>query len=201
MAKKKVHAPRKDAAKAAKKKTRKGAGRARPKAAVRASSPAAVKAAAVANFAWVHQMLDGLLDSVPSDKLTFQPAPTDNHALWTIGHLATAYSWFASLIDGKHATLPDTYNALFGYKSVPVGDASIYPHVAEIKRHYTAAYKRLTDAIAALKPTDMNKPTVAESHGFASSRLDAIHKAAWHDGWHSGQISSIRRALSLPPMM
>ncbi|MCC6320456.1 MAG: DinB family protein [Phycisphaerales bacterium] len=200
MAKKKVHAARRPAARSAKKKPA-SAGRSRPKAKSAPSSPAAVKQTAAALLKWVHGTTDALIAGIPADRATYQPSPRDNHLLWTIGHLATAYSWFASLIDGKMAALPESYDKLFGYKSAPVADAGVYPLLAEVKKHYDAAYGRLYEAVAALKPADLYKPPAAESHGFASSRLDVIHKTIWHDGWHSGQLSSIRRALGLPPMM
>lgn len=201
MAKKKVHAARKEVGKGGKKKSRKGARRARPKSPLHAASPAAVKRAAIEYLEWVHGMLVASLDSVPESKATFQASPSDNHAHWTYGHLVTAYLWFASLIDGKSTAAPANYDKLFGMKSTPQPDAGAYPALAEVKRECAAAYKRFADAVAAMKPADMNKPTMAESHGFAKSRLDVVYKAAWHDGWHNGQISTVRRALGLPPMM
>jgi hypothetical protein len=201
MAKKKVHAARKNSGKGTKKKVRKSAGRPRAKASAPAASPAAAKVSAVALMNWVHSTTEALINGIPADKATFQTSPTDNHLLWTIGHLATAYSWFASLIDGKTASLPESYDKLFGYKSTPSADLSGYPSLEEVRKSYAAAYQRFNDAVTGLKPADLHKPTAADAHGFANSRLDVIHKTVWHEGWHCGQLSSLRRALGLPPMM
>jgi hypothetical protein len=195
MAKKKVHAARKAAGKTSKKK--KVSKSARAKAAT--GSPA--KAVAAANLKWVHDLLDKLVATFPEDKATFQTAGTDNHLMWTLGHLAVTYSWLASLVDGKAFTLPESYNALFGYQSKPTGDASTYPPIAEVKKNCAAAFGRLTDAIAKISGADLEKPTASDSFGFAKTRHEAILRAAWHDGCHSGQISSLRRALGLPSVM
>lgn len=200
MAKKKVHAARKSAGKSTKK-SPKSAGRSRVKVGAPANSPAAVKAAAVALLTWVHGTTEALVKSIPTDKSTFQPSACDNHMLWTVGHLASAYSWFASLIDGKTAPIPDSFDKLFGSKSKPCDDCAAYPPLDEVRKVYSAAYQRLADAVSGLKPADLHKPPAAEAHGFATSRLDAVYKAVWHEGWHSGQLSSLRRALGLPPMM
>ena len=52
-----------------------------------------------------------------------------------------------------------------------------------------------------LRPADMLKATVTDSHGFAKTRMDVLIRAAWHEGWHSGQLGSLRRALGLPTIM
>jgi hypothetical protein len=44
-------------------------------------------------------------------------------------------------------------------------------------------------------------PCVGDSHGLASNRIEVIDRNAWHEGWHSGQLSSLRKALGLPGIM
>lgn len=147
------------------------------------------------NFA--HGSTTALLADWPEDKLTFQPSPTDNHALWTIGHLAATYQWFATLLDGTRAPLPDNYNALFGTGSKPVADPAAYPPAAEVRAQFDRAYQRFVDLAARIRPADAAKPTIGDSHGFCRDRADVLDKAAWHEGWHAGQLSSLRRALGL----
>ena len=195
MGKKKVHAARRSPAKSAKKKSRAKSGRAKP------ADAGPLKATAVANMRWVHTTLDKLIDTFPEDQALRQPVPTDNHLLWTIGHLAVTYSWLVSLLEGKMFELPGTYNALFGYGSKPGSDAAAYPPIAEAKRNYTAAYTRFLAAANKLTAHDLDKPPAADSFGFAKTRHEVLLRAAWHDGWHSGQLSSLRRALGLPSVM
>lgn len=150
---------------------------------------------------WTHGMTTAILSDWPLDRITFQCSSNDNHALWTIGHLATTYSWLASLLDGHMTPLPDSYNPLFGMGSKPVADATLYPPMGEVRQHFDSTYARFADLAAKIKPADARKPTVGNSHGFAKDRADVLDKAAWHEGWHSGQLSTLRRALGLKGLM
>lgn len=157
------------------------------------------RALAVLDFS--HGLTLGLLKDVPADKLTHQPSPTDNHFVWTFGHLATTYSWLQSLVDGTMHPLPDSYNGLFGMGSKPTSDAKAYPSFAEVKKHNDEAYAALVAAVKKQSDNELLRPTAAESHGFASDRLDAVAKGAWHEGWHAGQLANVRKALGIKNLM
>lgn len=165
-----------------------------------AAGPSA-KARALDLLQWVHGMTNLLIDGVPESASTFQTSPADNHVLWNIGHLATSYAWFTSLINGRAVELPEGYMQLFGYQSKPNPDRSVYPPLEEVRRAYSAAFKQLASTVESQSDAELAMPTKTDSGGFAKDRLDAIYKAAWHDGWHGGQISTIRRALALPSVM
>ncbi len=150
---------------------------------------------------WTHAMTTALLADWPLEKLTYQSSPGDNHALWTMGHLATTYSWFASLLDGHMTPLPENYNLLFGTGSKPVDDPMAYPPMGEVRHHFDATYARFAELASQLKASDALKPTVGNAHGFCKDRADVFVKAAWHEGWHSGQLSTLRRALGLKTIM
>lgn len=194
MAKKKVHVSRKAAGKPGKKKSVNKPARKRSPASER-------KPAAGAHLAWVHAMFEKVLDGFPEDKATFQPSPTDNHLAWTLGHMTTAYAWFATLLGARMMTLPERYTTLFGPGAKPTPDPAAYPPLAELRANFKAAFGHFTDAVKKQSPADLNKPPAAESHGFGKTRQDVILLTAWHDGWHSGQVSSLRRALGLPSVM
>jgi hypothetical protein len=150
---------------------------------------------------WTHALTTMLLADWPHDKLTHQSSQYDNHALWTMGHLSTTYSWLASLLDGHMTPLPESYNTLFGMGSKPGADASIYPPMGEVRHNFDSTYQRFIDLASKINPADAHKPTVANSHGFAKDRVDVLVKAAWHEGWHSGQLSTLRRCLGLKGVM
>ncbi|HZW07644.1 MAG TPA: hypothetical protein VFF65_11015, partial [Phycisphaerales bacterium] len=81
---------------------------------------------------FAHGMIDKMLESIPADKSLHQPHPSSNHVLWTLGHLAATYAWFATTIDAKAGErapfkLPASYGTLFGMGSKPTCDASACP--------------------------------------------------------------------------
>lgn len=159
------------------------------------------KQSALASLRFARTINDKLVSDFPPAKATFQPAPTDNHLVWNLGHLAISNAWIRGLIDGKKADLPESYNDLFGGKSKPTSDPKAYPSFAEVKKHNDVQFKELVAAIEKLPDADINSPCTSDTGGFAKTKLEAIERAAWHEGWHGGQISSLRRALGLPPAM
>lgn len=145
-------------------------------------------------------MLNSLLETIPPDKRTFQPCPTDNHVLWVLGHMPLGYGYFAMILGGTVTGVPETYNALFGPGSKPSGDPSAYPPYAELKRVFDSTYEQFMAIVEKMPESDLSKPPAIEAD-WLSDRLAALHAVVWHEGWHGGQIASVRRALGLPGVM
>ncbi|MGD9690465.1 MAG: DinB family protein [Phycisphaerales bacterium] len=178
----------------------KPAGRAGTTKAAKASVGADAKEAAIEAMTFAHTMVVNVCN-VPAESLTHQGHAHENHALWTLGHLAGAYDWFAGMLDGEPSRTPAHFQEPFGGKSAPVRDATKYPPLAEVKSVFDASWARLLRAAKGTSAGDLRKATRTDSMGFAPSRLVALHRVAWHDGWHAGQVSTIRRSLGLPSVM
>lgn len=153
------------------------------------------RAIAAAGFA--RATTDALLADFPEDRLLYQSAPGANHALWTIGHLAAATVYFRSLLDGSIDGVPTSYLKLFGYGSTPLTDRAAYPPVDELRRHRDSAFAAFVRVASDLPPSELLGPPAQKAEGLADDKLAAIERLAWHEGWHSGQISGIRRALGM----
>lgn len=149
------------------------------------------------NFA--HGLLNKMIDSVPADKGCFQPHPSSNHIVWTMGHLASTYAWLCTLLDkDSKVAVPDAYNGLFGQASRPVAEATKYPPPGEVRGVFDRTFKAFVAAVEGLAEKDLWAKPDVETNGFATSKIDGAYKCAWHDGWHLGQVADIRRALGLP---
>ncbi|MBL8876457.1 MAG: DinB family protein [Phycisphaerae bacterium] len=153
---------------------------------------------ALRSLAFAHAITEKAIAGFPESKLTHQPSPTDNHLLWTIGHLTTTYAWFKSCFDGAMFPLPDSYNDLFGMGSKPKSDHAAYPGIVELKRHFESSYEAFIAAAKKLSDADLAQPPATETGGFCNDKLDALERAAWHEGWHCGQLCSVRKHLNLP---
>jgi hypothetical protein len=159
------------------------------------------KTSAIQGMTFAHDFVMRACQGFPDDKLCHQNSPADNHPVWTLGHLATGYDWLAGLLDGKPSQLSEDTQKLFGSASKPQADASIYPPLEQIRATCDSAWKRLLRAAQNSSDTDLASAPVSPTGGFAKTRLDVIHRVAWHDGWHAGQVSTLRRALGLPGLM
>jgi uncharacterized damage-inducible protein DinB len=163
--------------------------------------PTSPRQPALACLKFSRKISGDLISTVPEGKLAFQPCPTDNNVLWSLGHLAMTYNWLTGLAGGDAGKLPESYGGLFGGKSKPTGNAKDYPSLSELRMAFDDQYNRFVTTMEKLPEADLSTSVADKTGGFASDKLDLIHKATWHEGWHAGQISSIRRALGLPPVM
>ena len=179
---------------------RKPAKRAAVKRAGSASSQAlARRAAEFLRFA--RKMVDDMAAGIPDERATEQIAGAYNHKTWTIGHLGDSNAWFASLIDGRPVGTPPGHESLFGMSSKPVADAGTYPSLDELRAHREATFNRLVAAVEALTDDELlNDPLDGDGAGFVNDKFDSALKAAWHEGWHLGQIAALRKGLGLPPL-
>lgn len=138
--------------------------------------------------------LDQLKD-IPDDQLTRQLPGAPNHFIWVIGHLALTYDYFAQALGGKGPVAPAGYDTLFNFGSTPVGDRSKYPPLSEVLAYNEATFSAFRALAARMTEADLTAKALAGADSFLSHRLDAVLTAAWHEGWHAGQLSMLRRAL------
>ena len=191
----KAGAPRKAVKKAA------PSGRRRVRAAKPVATAVSARQRAMDALVFARGMTRDLVQRFREDQALYQAVPTDNHLMWTLGHLAVSFDWFAGLLDAKASEVPEHYQGLFGFKSSPAGQGSAYPSLAEVVGWFEKTYERFAAAVKTLTDADMTLPTMGDSYGFAKDRLEVIERAAWHEGWHAGQLSSLRRSLGIPPLM
>lgn len=150
---------------------------------------------------WSHGMLSALLKDWPQDKWTFQNAPSDGHALWQMGHLAMTYAWVENSLVGTKPEFPERYNALFGFGSKPVDNPALYPSVAEVRSAMERGWERVAKITGAMKESDLAKAPAGDTGGMAKDKGEMVRLLVWHEGWHQGQLSSLRKALGLPGVL
>lgn len=139
-----------------------------------------------------------MLADFPVEKATYQPSPTDNHAIWTLGHIAATDKWVANVLNIPGVDVPEAYGSLFGGGSVPISDSMAYPSFAEMKRVYEASRAALLKWYQSAPADALTVDLAAKSNGFTSDPIDCLFKLAWHEGWHFGQVANVRKALGLP---
>lgn len=202
-AKKPSKAAPKPAAKAAQKPAKKAAAKPLRKAAatVEAKPTRTLGPRVVTLLKFARKMVDDAIAGIPDDRCCEQMAGAPNHKMWTMGHLAVSNAWFGSLLTGKMGDVPETYNAKFGMGSTPSPDAAAYPSLDEVRGYYRSTFDAILAAAEGLDDTAIVAPCAADTGGFASDKLDGLLKTAWHEGWHLGQMSMLRRAMGVSPLM
>lgn len=150
---------------------------------------------------FVRGVSEGILNGIPDDRMTMQAAPTDNHPLWVLGHLASTDVWFAGVLGIPGVTVPDSYNALFGMGSKPVSDRTVYPPVSELRQYFNTSRAAVLKWYESASDAALKTPLTEKTGGFMNDPIDGAMKLGWHEGWHMGQAASVRKALGLKPVM
>lgn len=159
---------------------------------------AAARDRALAALEFARSCTRDLLRGMSHEHAVHQLADDDPHAMWILGHLAVSDEWIEGMIAPFQSRLPANYKTLFGHKSKAMRDASAYPAFHEVVNHFEAARMLLIEAVHNADDEQLLRPLGDEGVGFAVDPLDAVNKMSWHEGWHAGQLSRIRRSLGLP---
>lgn len=150
---------------------------------------------------WVRSMSESMIKDMSESAMLHQNCPTDNHALWTLGHLAATEAWMAGVIGISGVSVPETYAKLFGSGSKPVCDAKAYPKLAEVKKLFDSNHAAILKWLESAPDSALSASLKDKTGGFADDAIDGMMKLAWHEGWHFGQVASARKALGLKPVM
>ncbi|MCL4212262.1 MAG: DinB family protein [Phycisphaeraceae bacterium] len=140
-----------------------------------------------------------LLEGIPADRCCEQPGSCVNHALWIAGHLACTDDWFLKEFGGAAGfALPEKWHTIFGYGSKPTSDTSQYPSYAEVLKAMDERHGAVVRWLESMTAEQMDTPTAENWRNYAPTLGDLGHFAAWHEGYHGGQLATLRRGFGLP---
>jgi hypothetical protein len=79
----------------------------------------------------------------------------------------------------------------------PSPDAKVYPSFAEVKKYWEDSFALVVKLFEATPDAQMSDDTATNGYGFCTSKVDVAHKSAWHEGYHLGQVASLRKAAGI----
>ncbi len=151
---------------------------------------------AINHVKWSHDEFVKFINGFTQQNATTIPRGHETHALWQVGHLAHTYDWFGTMLGKVDIKCPEGYDKLFGGGSKPIDDPLAYPSWEDVKEEFAKARDRFIKLAATTKDA-LGAPS-ADSGGWISTKLMALDRTAWHNGWHLGQVSTVRKALGMP---
>ncbi|MFO0858899.1 MAG: DinB family protein [Phycisphaerales bacterium] len=151
---------------------------------------------AINHVKWSHDEFMKFTNGFTQQNATTIPHGHETHALWQVGHLAHTYDWFGTVLGTSDGKCPEGYDKLFGGGSKPVDDPLAYPSWDDVKDEFGKARDRFIKLAANTK--DALGAPVGDTGGWITTKLQSLDRAAWHNGWHLGQISTVRKALGMP---
>ena len=156
--------------------------------------------AGLAALGFSRQALLAMIDALPEDKLLHQPCQGANHAMWILGHLACADEYFMNKIDGRPFNKFEDWQGKFFMNSKPTTNTADYPPVAEVKETLANNREALISCFKKMDEAKLRSPLPEEIQTFAPTHAALIPTIAWHEAMHIGQLSVVRKSLSLPPV-
>lgn len=143
-------------------------------------------------------LLDKALADFTGDALVAQPFKGANHALFIMGHLAVSDAFFLRTIGGSPTAVPENWDELFGMGAEPQADIAAYPPEEEVRQALTRAREELVAHLRALDDQALAAPTPEPLQNVADCVAGLTSFIAMHDGMHTGQTLSLRKALGMP---
>jgi uncharacterized damage-inducible protein DinB len=152
-------------------------------------------------LAFSRRFLLQLLEDIPEDKLCHAPSPGANHACWVMGHMVTTDDYFLATVGGKSPNVPEGWRELFAMGSKPSANRADYPSTDELKSAMSDRREALLLWFKSMDAATQAEPLTGDLTGFAPNKAGIMFTLAWHEGLHTGQVSSIRRSLGMPPKL
>ena len=163
-------------------------------------SAAAARVAGLKTLESTRQMTMGLLETLADEHWLAQPCADANHAAWVVGHLALSDHDFAESVHEAQPALPESWKGIFGMKSKPSTDASVYPSRGELMSALGEQRAALIAGFEALSDERLLEPIEGEMGQFIYNRAVMMSFAAAHEWFHVGQVAVVRRSLGMEPM-
>lgn len=127
-----------------------------------------------------------------------QALPCRSNIYWLVGHIATSLDNNFMKPVGGQPQLPESYRTIFGQGTQPSGAIADYPPVAELTAAADGAFDRFIARVETLSDEDLAKPIPEKNPVMPNATIgDMIALACIHTGYHTGQISMLRRAQGL----
>jgi hypothetical protein len=141
--------------------------------------------------ATVRFMLQSVGD-LSDEEMVQQPSGVPNHATWTLGHMIFSCQGMAMEL-GADPWLPDDWESVFGYGSIPRPDVQHYPERTELQELLAEATTQLSDTLRSVDSSVLNRSLPDED--FPTMRHVVLQVVVAHTAYHAGQLAVWRRAI------
>ncbi|MFW5653068.1 MAG: DinB family protein [Planctomycetota bacterium] len=150
------------------------------------------------------------LDGFKDENRTKQAPSLPNHVVWNLGHCALTMHKVAELYLDKLPPPDDHFfegDGISGdrtrfdvrsvaWGSVPADNPEIYPTLDRAREIFDHAVGHLAGALRHASDSKLQQ-TVTWGHDIKMPLFALVHRMAFHNGTHTGQIVDLRRALNL----
>lgn len=152
-------------------------------------------------YRMAHLLLHRMVDDLTEAEFSHQPVPGANSAAWIVGHLGVVARRTADRLGATGLPeLTEEFVDRFSATKKPAGAQTELGPKAEVLALFDVSVAKLIGAVHALPAEALTGPS-AGAPAFATNFGEAVLFGALHVAMHTGQLSSIRRALGKPPVV
>ncbi|MEO1534061.1 MAG: DinB family protein [Planctomycetota bacterium] len=144
------------------------------------------------------QATTGLLAGIEGDDFVKRFTDDGSHAAYIVGHIAFTDDSTLTMLAGAESSLSESEQKLFGGGATISESLADYPPQARLIETMHAVRANLTEYFKSLSPAEIIAPVEGPLAQFGDTRAKLMTSIAWHEGFHAGQLSVIRRQLGLP---
>ncbi len=145
------------------------------------------------------ESLEKMFAGIPEEHFFHQPFPGANHAMWTMGHLATVDQYFLHKLAGHDGGLFERHQAMFFAKSQPSASREAYPPIAAVRDYFKSSRAAFRTWIESLDDAKLAAPLSGDMQRAGPNLGTLLFRLLWHEGMHYGQLAVIRKSLGLAP--
>lgn len=154
----------------------------------------------LAAFDWTQSQFKSIFDAIAPEDYLHQPFPGANHALWTMGHIATVDQYFLQKFSGCDPGLFERYRTIFFAKSTPSPNAADYPPIGDVRAYFDKSRAAFRSWLESLSDEELSATLPAEQQRFGSHLAALLFRLVWHEGMHYGQLTVLRKSLGHAPI-
>lgn len=159
---------------------------------------------AISQIKFARDYTNQLLQDVADDDWFRMPTEGVTHLAWQVGHLAMAqYALTMLRLRGKEPAdaelITNDFLRAFKKGSAPVGNATKYPPIDEIRSVFDRVHERALTELADYDEDQLNEE-LPEPHALFNTKLGSVFFCSAHEMMHAGQIGLLRRLLGKEPL-
>jgi len=136
-------------------------------------------------------VVDKAIQDVPAERWFETPGENSNHFMWVVGHVVVHRAYVLKSF-GVNLDLP--WGKLFARGSEKVSDTD-YPTIDEMREAWTKVSAELSAALSKAPDDVLAQPAPKGPPSFDGKVSGTCAFFAFHDTYHVGQISYLRKWL------
>jgi hypothetical protein len=138
------------------------------------------------------RFMEQSVGDLSDEEMVEQPSGVPNHGTWTLGHIIFSCQGMATEL-GATPWLPDDWESVFGYGSVPRSEEQQYAQKSQLQSLLADATTRLCQTVRSVNESVQKRPLSDEAFPTMGHLLLQVVVA--HTAFHAGQLAMWRRAI------